>query len=628
MKSFLATSVFIFLFYHIHGQPTNPHARWQQRVAYEMEVGLDVTNHQFSGTQKLTYTNNSPDTLKKVFYHLFFNAFQPGSMMDIRSRNISDPDKRVGNRIASLTPDQIGFLKIEKLQQDGGKISFKEDGTILEVILETPLLPGTSTTFDMEFNGQVPVQIRRSGRNNKNGIAYSMAQWYPKLCEYDPEGWHTNPYIGREFQGVWGDFDVKITLDAAYTVGGTGYLQNAPDIGHGYATAPRTTEEGAPKKLTWHFVAPNVHDFMWAADPDYIHDKVEVPNGPMLHFIYQEGPQSENWKKVQPFAVQVFQLMEQLVGKYPYKQYTIIQGGDGGMEYPMSTLITGNRSLQSLLSTTIHEVAHSWFQHTLASNESLYPWMDEGFASYYDADIMMRFAGVEFLNPHYGSYLSYLNLVKDKLEEPSSTHSDHYQTNRAYSTASYSKGEICLHQLSYIMGETTFQKAMKKYYETWKFQHPTPTDFKRVMEQSSGLELDWYLQYWINTTYTIDYGIEEVSSEGPAKVTLSRIGKVPMPIDVQVTYTDGTKELYYIPLQIMRGEKAEEPFYYPDVPRKVLADWKWVSPTYSFLLPKTRKEVKEIVIDPTYRLADVERKNNFFPKVKKKEYEFYGAKPR
>ena len=207
---------------------------WQQHVNYTMDIDVDVTTFQYKGKQKLVYTNNSPDQLKNVYYHLYFNAFQPNSQMDIRSRNIKDPDKRVGDGIYSLTPEEIGYIKVKSLKQNGKKVQFKTVGTILEVVLNKPIQSGQKATFEMEFDAQVPVQIRRSGRNNKEGVALSMTQWYPKMAEYDFEGWHTPPYIGREFHGVWGNFDVTLHIDKNYVVGGSGYLQNPQEVGHGY----------------------------------------------------------------------------------------------------------------------------------------------------------------------------------------------------------------------------------------------------------------------------------------------------------------------------------------------------------------------------------------------------------
>ena len=205
---------------------TTSYGYWQQHVNYTMEIDMDVNSYQYNGKQKLVYTNNSPDVLNRVYYHLYFNAFQPGSEMDVRSRTIADADPRVGDRISKLQPDEIGYIKVKSLKQNGKTISHETVGTVLEVKLDQPIQPGESVTFDMDFDAQVPVQIRRSGRNNKEGVALSMAQWYPKLAEYDDEGWHADPYIGREFHGVWGDFDVKLTIDKDYVVGGTGYIQS------------------------------------------------------------------------------------------------------------------------------------------------------------------------------------------------------------------------------------------------------------------------------------------------------------------------------------------------------------------------------------------------------------------
>ncbi len=295
---------------------------WQQHVDYKMEVDMNVENYRYTGTQKLTYTNNSPDALGRVYYHLYFNAFQPGSEMDVRLQSIEDPDGRMladgKSRIAALSENEIGYLHISSLSQDGVPVSYVEEGTVLVVELAKPIPPGGKTVFDMQFNGQVPLQIRRAGRNSSEGVALSMSQWYPKLAEYDFEGWHADPYIAREFHGVWGDFDVKLTIDKKYTVGGTGYLQNPQEIGHGYEAQGTKVAKTKGKTLTWHFKAPMVHDFMWAADPDYLHDTLQVEDGPMLHFLYKNDPEIiENWKKLQPKAAEMMQFFNKNIGEYP-----------------------------------------------------------------------------------------------------------------------------------------------------------------------------------------------------------------------------------------------------------------------------------------------------------------------
>lgn len=579
-------------------------AYWQQRAEYTMEIDMDVKKHQLSGKQTLVYYNNSPETLDQVFYHLYFNAFQPGSMMDTRSRLISDPDRRVQDRISKLSPEEIGYQKIKTLTQDGAAVSFKEVGTILEVKLARPIAPGSKTVFEMEFEAQVPVQIRRSGRNNSEGVDYSMAQWYPKMCEFDYQGWHANPYIGREFHGVWGDFDVTINIDKDYVVAATGYLQNPEQIGYGYETKGQKVKRPKGKKLPWHFKADNVHDFVWAADPDYIQETAQVPDGPLLRFFYLKGDEkrTENWKKLPQYTIDAFQKMNENFGVYPYDSYSVIQGGDGGMEYPMATLILGDGSFGGLVGVTVHELIHSWYQGVIATNESLYAWMDEGFNTFAGGYIR----GGD--NPYVNTYKSYFRIVERGIEEPLRTHADHFEYNSAYSMAAYSKGCIFLAQLGYVIGDDVLMKGMKTYFDTWKFKHPNDNDLIRIMEKASGLELDWYKEYFVNTTYTIDYGIKDVKEvEGKTQISLERIGRMPMPVEVVVSYSDGSQEMHYIPLQIMRGEKKTQSM------KTILHDdWGWVYPSYTLDIGKPISSITKIEIDPSQRMADVDRANNVF----------------
>ncbi|MDO6811585.1 M1 family metallopeptidase [Tenacibaculum soleae] len=576
---------------------------WQQHIDYTMDIDMDVKTYQYKGKQKVVYTNNSPDVLDKVFYHLYFNAFQPNSQMDIRSRNIKDPGKKIADKIVKLSPTEIGYIKVNSLTQNGVAVNHETVGTILEVTLNKAIQPGESVTFDMVFDAQVPNQIRRSGRNSAEGVALSMSQWYPKMAEYDFEGWHTPPYIAREFHGVWGNFDVTLHIDKNYVVGGTGYLQNPQEVGHGYENKNEALNLPSGKKLTWKFKAPNVHDFTWGADPEYIHDTYKMDNGIDLHFLYKktlEAKYLENWKKLQPKTAELMNYFSENIGQYPYKQYSVIQGGDGGMEYAMSTLITGKRSWGSLFGVTAHEMAHTWFQFLLASNESKHPWMDEGFTTYISNKAENAILGKNVKNPHRGSYMGYNYVVKNNIEESLSTHADRYHTNTAYGVASYSKGNIFLSQLEYIIGEENVAKTLKKYFTDFSFKHPTPNDIKRTAEKVSGIHLDWYLNEWTQTTHTIDYGVKSVNGK---EVVLERIGRMPMPIDVEVTYTDGSKETFNIPLRMMRGEKPTK--------ATVITDWTWAHPTYTFA---TSKEVKSVEIDPSKLMADINQENNSFGK--------------
>ena len=577
---------------------------WQQQVDYNIEIDVDVETAQYVGKQQLTYTNHSPDSLERVFFHLYFNAFQPGSEMDVNSRSISDPDSRVMGRIEKLEKKDQGFLKVVSMKQDGVTVKGNVVGTILEVDLNKPVFPGDSTVFDMVFSGQAPLIIRRAGKQNKENVALSMAQWYPKLAEYDFEGWHADPYIGREFHGVWGNFEVKITLDKSFVVGGTGYLQNDGAI-------EISKKKSRKKKNTWHFIAPNVHDFTWAADPDYIHDTLEMVKGPTLHFYYkntQSTKQLKNWKKLQPITAELMRFYCENIGPYPYDQYSVIQAGDGGMEYGMCTFITGNRTFESLVGVTAHELAHSWFQFLLATNESKHEWMDEGFTEYYCTKAEALIMGVDEKGVFETAYGRYRGLAKSGAEQPQTTHADRYRFNTSYGVSAYTKGSIFLRQLKHIIGASAFDKAIKNYFALWSFKHPTPNDFIRCAEKASGAELDWYLTDWTQTTNFIDYGISSVTEIGDSmKINLIRIGMMPIPVEVEVVYESGVRERFYIPLQMMRAEKPL------DGDTTLLIDWAWARPNYSFVFVK-KGSVKSIMLDPNNKIADINLNNNKYIK--------------
>ena len=580
---------------------------WQQAVNYKMEVDMDVKTFRYSGKQELVYTNNSPDSLKKVFYHLYFNAFQPGSEMAVRIKTGKDKNTRFRVDIDSLKPNEIGYLKVTNLKQEGKSLNFELSETILEVLLDRPLGPGENTRLTLDFDGQLPKMIRRSGRDSPEGIALSVAQWYPKIAEYDYEGWNAEPYLGREFHGVWGDFDVTITLDKHYTVAASGYLQNPDKVGHGYSE-----KKGKPKKgkLKWRFLAPKVHDFTWSADPNYVHDSYKGPNGVLLHFFYKDNPKfNKNWKNLQPKTAELMRFFNQTIGEYPYRQYTVAQGGDGGMEYAMLTLITGNRSFESLVGVTAHELAHSWFQHVLATNEMKYEWMDEGFTTYISTLAEDKILNQNEFFPLQRSYDNYIYLARSGKEQPQQTNANRYDYNLAYEISAYSKGAVFLSQLGYIIGEEKLAKTLKEYYRLHKFRHPVPNDFRRIAERVSGIQLKWYLTDWTQTTNTIDYSIRSVKGDGTKTVvTIERIGSMPMPLEVLVNFKNGPSEIHYIPIPLMRGEK-ENPY---SMKWEVHKDWPWARPQYELIIDHPKNEIADLFIDPSYYLADVDRDNNSY----------------
>jgi hypothetical protein len=604
--------------------------RWQQRIDYKINATLDVATNIVKGTEDIVYTNNSTDTLKKVYFHLYWNAFQPNSSMDVRSRELGkntmtnrrgdvmkDWDARVTDRIQKLTPTEIGYQRVSAITINGKAQKLIEHETILEVQLTNPIAPKTSAKLSLVFESQVPKQIRRTGRDNAEGVRFSMSQWYPKMVEYDYQGWNTNPYIAREFHGVWGNFDVSLQLDKNYTVAATGVLQNPNAVAN------------AQGLKTWNFKGNNIHDFVWAADDQFKHLSKLVRKGLTIHVYYKEKDAKSDsaWANILYAAEKVLPYIEKNFGAYPYPQYSFIQGGDGGMEYAMATLIKGPS-----LGTVFHEWMHNWYQQVLGSNESLFAWMDEGFATFaeskvsrwYDANAAAQspfisekakvqvLASVEKAKldlplTQAGSYAGYMALAKSGLEEPASTHADHFNTNYAYSNAAYSKGATLLGLLGYVIGDSVRDAVLLNYYNTWKFKHPNANDFFRIAEKTSGLQLQWLKEYWMNSTKTIDYGLNDIQAgNNTAIISIQRLGKLPMPIEVLITYKDGTSELHYMPLDLMLGGKGSE----GPVNQIVHPAWQWVAPTYTFETSKPLSALKSIEIDPSYRMPDLNRSNN------------------
>ena len=596
---------------------------WQQQADYQMNVTMNVKNFQYKGVQKVTYINNSPDTLTTVFFHLYFNAFQPNSEMDANLQTLPDPDGRMAtnvgtpqrpiyeSRIAKLNPNEIGYLRVKKLTQDGVPATISHESTILKVTLPTPILPHSRTVLGLDFEGQVPVMIRRAGRNSPDGVALSMAQWYPKMVAYDHKGWHTTEYLGREFYGVWGNFDVKITLDKTYLVGASGVLQNPNEIGFGYEDKGVKVPTTKSATKTWHFIAERVHDFTWAADPQYVHDKHQLADGKTIHFIYKKY--KDTWKQIQEPMLKVFDYYNQLIGKYPWPQYSFIQGGDGGMEYAMCTLMVGNEKYERLVGTAAHELAHAWFQHLLATDEAAYPWMDEGFTSYIEYLAEHQILKTKkTANPFDSAYKGYFGLVKSGFQEPTITHSDRFATNYAYSVTAYYKGLLFLTQLDYLMGNEALQKTLKRYYNEYAFKNPTPNDFIRIAEKVSGMQLQWFLNEFMETDHTADYAISKVEGKGnKTEVTLKRVGRLPLSIDLWVTDKAGNIRYVYVPL---RMTYAEKPNTYPAYPRTVLPAWGWGNPTYTFTLDMPLEDIKSITLDPENKSVDTDKENNSFSK--------------
>ena len=611
MRKLLLTIVFsaisIFSF-------SQQNAYYQQSAKYKMDIDIDAQNFTYQGNQTLTYINNSPDELKVVYFHLYWNAFKPNSMMDQRVQSQGkNGDSRLQtngvSRLASIPKEEEGAQNIHWIKQNGKDLKFEIQETIMKVELNTPIKPNSSTTFTMEWDAVIPQQIRRSGRNNREGIDMSMTQWYPKIAEYDYDGWATFDYIGREFHAPFADFEVNIKIDKDYIIGAGGTLENPLEV-KGY-DQKADIKSDSKNKATWKWTAKNILDFAFAADRDYTVESFTILDGPKIYYVYQKSEKTQLWEESKPYVTKFFQLMNATLGRYAYPSYAFIQGGDGGMEYGMCTLMLGEgRTLEGLVGLMVHEGGHSWNQQMLAYNESVRPWMDEGFTSYYDDLIMHQlFPPKEpVANPFVNSIKSYVNFTKTGKEEPAVWLADHHDGGNAYSIASYVKGEVFLVQLGYIVGEQNLSLIMKEFFNQWKMKHPTERDFLHIAQKTSGMDLKWFQHYWINTTKTIDYAIKNVKYEANSTtITLENKGSIPMPIDFSILTKDKKVVNYQIPMSMTHVWKTKD--IYGDF--NTLDYWKWTQKEYTFTIPYNKSQISALGIDFSQRLADVNPEDNF-----------------
>ena len=604
---FLLLSFFFGLF------SAQQNAYYQQYAKYKMDIDVDAQNFTYTGNQTLTYTNNSPDELKVVYFHLYWNAFKAGSMMDQRvAGQAKNGDSRLQvngiSRLASIPVEEEGAQNIHWIKQNGKDLKFEIQETIMKVVLDKPLKPNSSTTFTMNWDAVIPKQIRRAGRNNREGIDMTVTQWYPKIAEYDYDGWATFDYVGREFHAPFSDYEINIKIDKEYVIGAGGTLENPLEV-KGY-DQKASVKADKDNKATWKWTAKNMLDFAWAADRDYTVENFTILDGPKVFYVYQKSEKTKLWQESQPYVTKFFQIMNASFGRYPYPSYSFIQGGDGGMEYGMCTMILGEAaSLKGLLGLMIHEGGHSWNQQIMAYNESMRPWMDEGFTSYYESLVMHQILPPKEpeANPFVGSITNYRNFVKRGIEEPAVWFGDHHDNGSAYSFSTYVKGELFLVQLGYIMGEQNLTATMKEFYRQWNLKHPTDRDFLHIAQKVSGMDLKWFQNYWINTTKTIDYSVKNVEyGETSTTITLENKGQVPMPIDFSILTKDKKVVNYQIPLNMTHVWKTQD--IYGDF--RTLNYWPWTQKEYTLTIPYTKSQISALGIDFSQRLADVNVADN------------------
>ncbi|NNC95387.1 MAG: M1 family metallopeptidase, partial [Chitinophagales bacterium] len=602
-------------------------------VYYQIQAEINPETDIISGTEKLMYWNNSPKELTFVYFHLYQNAFQPGSYYDDLQKN-----NNIKPRYGRYESIQKG-TEVLTILVDGQVVETELDNTILKVFLNKPLPPGGSIVFDIEFltyfdKGSVR---RRMKKFKESGhIHYNGVHWYPRISVYDRKfGWTTDQHLGREFYGDFGAFDVELTFPANYVVEATGYLLNREEVlpdslrykldvrnfkDKPFGDPASTIIEYDPEvKKTWKYHAENVHDFAFTADPTYRIGEAWW-NGIQAVAMVRE-PNAQGWLTAADYTAKIIECFSEDFGMYEYNKIVVADAEDG-MEYPMITLDDGKSpSYNGLL---VHEVGHNWYFGMLGNNETYRALMDEGFTQFLTAWGLEKLDGKymirneskiryvnRFRNPVVNrdnkAYDSYLWDATRHQDPHLNTHSDGFngavRQGGGYRHV-YSKTATMFYNLQYVLGDSLFLAAMQNYTWQWKICHPYPEDFRNSFIDFTGVDLNWFFDQWLETNKNIDYEIKSVKKKKDDQyhIKIKRKGRMQMPLDIAVIDKNNDTINYYIPNTWF--EKYTDAI---TLPRWI--GWDKLQPTYTASV-NSPNGIKDVIIDPTNRLADINPTNN------------------
>ena len=613
---------------------------FQQDVHYEIQATIDEKTNVITGSMELIYWNNSPDELEFVYFHLYQNAFQPGSYYDDLQKN-NDVNPSYGPYEAQKLGTAIAKLRVNQKE-----VKTELDNTILKVYLPNKLASGESAKFNIDFKTYFDFgSVRRRmkvfyswGNNLENGYKhYDGVHWYPRISVYDSKfGWTTDQHLGHEFYGDFGTYDVELTFASNYVVEATGFLQNRDTVlpeelrakldiknfaDKPWNEAPSViTPYDAKATKTWKYHAENVHDFAFTADPTYRIGEVEW-NGIKAISMAQEMHASK-WQNAASFTADVVKVYSEDFGKYVYHKIIVADARDG-MEYPMITLDGGkDPGYRGLLA---HEVGHNWFFGQVGNNETYRAFMDEGFTQFLTTWALEKIDGIyrvkgkiksnyvkRFAKPEKVRerrlYRTYITDAAKNSNTTLNTHSDAYNGALRHGGGYrqvYYKTAAMLYNLEYVLGEELFLNAMKNYFNEWKICHPYPMDFRNSVIHFTKVDLNWFFDQWLETSKSIDYGVQSVKkteNKDEYVIKFEREAGMQMPIDFNVTTKSGSIYKYHIP----------NTWFTKKIDAKVLPKWHgWdkLHPTYEATITVPDK-IKDVVIDPSRRMADANMLNN------------------
>jgi Peptidase family M1 domain len=566
---------------------------WQQRADYTIKATLDTAAKRLHGRESIRYTNNSPDTLRFLWMQLDQNLFRPGSTGSL----LFDPSSRFGGagfkggfEIDAVTQctSAVGPKRAETARRrrptrpaappapcPAVSLKTRVDQTMMYVELARPIAPGGASALELAYAFNVPEH--GADRMGREGSLYQMAQWYPRLAVYDDvSGWNTDQYLGQgEFYLEFGDIEYEITLPAGYIVAGTGVLQNPAEVLTGAqqtrlaaavksdssipivsgaelsSGSARPTTQGT---LTWRFRAEKVRDAAWSASPEYLWDAAGW-DGVLAQAFYRPSA-LETWKeaaKMSRFSIQEYSSRWL---RYPYPQISAVEGPVSGMEYPMVAMEARGDSAAELYRVLTHEIGHMWFPMVVGSDERRHPWMDEGFNTFINTfseesywkrdDSAVRRRELELVQ----------RTDQTPTAQPILTPANRYTTRTNLLSLAYVKPSLLLLTLrDKVLGAEVFDSAFREYTRLWAFKHPQPADFFRTIEVVSGRDLAWFWRGFFYTTAALDQSVESVKQgpEGTAQVTLASLGDAVMPIEVELSFDDGSSQIVKLPVEIWYG---------------------------------------------------------------------------
>lgn len=608
---------------------------WQQDVQYTIQASLDDGTDIISGNESLVYTNNSPDTLEFIYFHLYQNAFQPGSNFDaLLKANGEKP--RYGKY-----ESQKNNIEIISLTANNETLRTEINNTIMKVWLKSKLPPNTSTTFNIDFKtyyDKGSVRRRMKYFSVWGYKHYNGAQWFPKMANYDRKsGWNIDQHLNHEFYGDYGTFDVSLTFPEEYIVDATGILINQSEVlpdtllekinlknfkDKPWNEPPSLIILPDPSKTkTWKFKAEHVHDFAFMADPTFRRDVVKWNNIECIAWVQESH--ASGWQNAAEYAAKCIQILSENFGMYEYPKIIVADAGDG-MEYPMLTMDGGSEP--GYRSLFMHEIAHQWFYAMVGNNETYRPMLDEGFAQFLTA------YGYQKAEGDYDSLkLKSANWYQKKYKELTTipdeyvfsfylsdamrgddgfinTHSDMFNGATGHGGGYrqvYRKTGAMLYNLQYVLGDSLFMAAMKSYVAQWKFCHPYVEDFRNSFTHFCKTDLNWFFDQWIETDKRIDYKIGRISKtrkEDEFIIRIKRLGRMQMPVDLTVSSKDGKSYNYLIPNKDFAKKTSAT----------ILPEWTgWdkLNPVYKARV-KIPTGIDDVRIDTSNILADVNMLNN------------------